>query len=119
MELERLVASVRSGNSLWLYSPRRYGKTSLIKKAFALAANGHESTFIDLYGVSTPEEFAASFLRGISPVVKRMTGGLDKALTWLQRLLSATSLQATIDDAGRPAFSLSRRSDASAVHPGQ
>jgi uncharacterized protein len=106
-ELERLVASIRSGNSLWLYSPRRYGKTSLIKEAFALAANGHESAFIDLYAVSTPEEFAASFLRGISPVIKRMTGGLDKALTWLQRLHSATSLQATIDDAGRPVFSLS------------
>ena len=105
-ELERLVASVRSGNSLWLYSPRRYGKTSLIKEVFALTEDVRETAFIDLYAVSSSEEFVAAFLRGISPLVKRLTGGFDKALKWLQGALSSTTLQASIDEAGRPVFSL-------------
>jgi len=35
-ELRNLTATIKSGNSLWLYSPRRFGKTSLIINVFQL-----------------------------------------------------------------------------------
>lgn len=34
-ELKDIKSAIRSGNSLWLYSPRRFGKTSLVIRSFS------------------------------------------------------------------------------------
>ena len=108
-ELERLLANIRSSNSLWLYSPRRYGKTSLIREAFHLVSGEVETAFVDLYGVNDVDDFATSFLRGISPLVARLLGGGRKALTWFRGIFTAVSPQLTLDDSGQPVFSLAMR----------
>jgi len=108
-ELERLTANVRSPNSLWLYSPRRLGKTSLIKEAFHLAGDEVETAFVDLYGIGDATDFAAALLAGLSPLVDRLAGGPRRALGWLKSLLTVVSAQMSVDESGHPVFSLAVR----------
>ena len=105
-ELVRLTASVRSHNSIWLYSPRRYGKTSLVKESFTSAGKGIETAFIDLYGITGNEGFITAFLGGTSTLVNRLAGGYEKAMNTFRRVLTAVRPQLTVDDAGHPVFSL-------------
>ncbi len=104
-ELQRLVAMARSRNSLWLYSPRRYGKTSLIREAFH-HLDDVETAFIDLYGINDAMEFADAFLAGITPLAQHLEGSLDRAVKTLTTLVSNLRLQVSLDDAGTPTFSV-------------
>lgn len=50
-EIEQLVRDLTSGQNIILYSPRRYGKTSLILRVLKILQNkGMITSFIDLYG---------------------------------------------------------------------
>ena len=60
-ELARIAAVLESHNHLTIISPRRYGKTSLIKKA--LSQSPSPNIFLDMQLVLTPEDFAAQLLK--------------------------------------------------------
>lgn len=60
-----------------LLGPRRYGKTSVLRKVAAdLAGVGPETIWIDLYGMSSNVDFAVAIDRGLS----RAPGRLRRAL---------------------------------------
>ena len=70
-ELARTKAVLNSENHLTVISPRRYGKTSLIKKALSDCSN--RQIFLDMQIILTPEDFAAQLLKRayrISPFSK-------------------------------------------------
>ena len=51
-EIEQLVKDLTGGQNILLYSPRRYGKTSLIVRVLDIVQNKEVITsFIDLYGI--------------------------------------------------------------------
>ena len=62
-ELERIASLMNSENHLIIFSPRRYGKTSLIKKS--LKENGGKHIFLDMQLVVSPEDFAAQLLKRV------------------------------------------------------
>ncbi len=39
-EMQDLVRHARNGNNVMLFSPRRYGKTSLVRKTLEILADG-------------------------------------------------------------------------------
>lgn len=52
-ELENLTRSLKAGQTIFLISPRRYGKTSLIMNALdKLQKEGFYTAYIDLFKVS-------------------------------------------------------------------
>lgn len=108
-EIERLSANILSANSIWLYSPRRYGKTSLVKEALIHTGDQVESAFIDLYGITNNDDFCSTFLRGISPLVGKLSGGFEKAMGLLRQVLSSARPQLEIDASGSPILSLAVR----------
>ena len=66
-ELQHLDRLFRSRNSGWLYAPRRYGKTSLIREAFALLEGDSISTaYVDLWPLTNDADFLFPFMSGIT-----------------------------------------------------
>lgn len=66
-ELKELVGELDSGGRVFLISPRRYGKTSLAFNALAaLKERGVITAQMDMYDVSTVEQFAAHYARAIA-----------------------------------------------------
>ena len=62
-ELAKIQAILNSNNHLIMISPRRFGKTSLIKKA--VKTGSREILFLDLQLINSIEDFAAQYLRRI------------------------------------------------------
>jgi AAA+ ATPase superfamily predicted ATPase len=70
-ELDELVSSARSGQSVVIISPRRYGKTSLVMRARErLVKSGVLVAYADLFRATTKQqlvdELATAVYRGIA-----------------------------------------------------
>lgn len=62
-ELAKIQAIINSDNHLIMISPRRFGKTSLVRKA--LKNSSRDLLFLDLQLINSIEDFAAQYLRRI------------------------------------------------------
>jgi uncharacterized protein len=62
-ELERISSYIKGENHLILISPRRFGKTSLIRKI--VNESGRKYIFLDLQIVLSAEDFAAQLLKRV------------------------------------------------------
>ena len=65
-ETKRIVDTVQGGNNLVLFSPRRYGKTSLVFRAMQqLEQQGIICVYLDLTPVYSLESFAELYLQAL------------------------------------------------------
>ncbi|MCA1648764.1 MAG: ATP-binding protein [Acidobacteria bacterium] len=96
-ELDRLSADLLAGQKVFLISPRRYGKSSLVRQALRSAARGGALT-VDVT-VSSYSSYVA-FLEGYARSLVSVETRLDRARTWLRDLLGAVRPEVRIDDAG-------------------
>ena len=85
-ELDRLVRDLGSGQKVFLISPRRYGKSSLIRQA--LRANARSGALTAEVTVSSYSSYLA-FLEGYTRALMTMQTGLDKARSWLREAIGA------------------------------
>jgi hypothetical protein len=85
-ELDRLVRDLASGQKVFLISPRRYGKSSLIRQA--LRAVGRGGVLTTEITVSSYSSYLA-FLEGYTRSLLDMQTGWDKARTWLKDAIGA------------------------------
>lgn len=66
-EIERLTADLRGGHNIFLISPRRYGKTSLIINVLEHLKKENLLTFyIDLYKVASLRELLEAYAKGVA-----------------------------------------------------
>ncbi|MEA3544960.1 MAG: ATP-binding protein, partial [Thermodesulfobacteriota bacterium] len=71
-ELDLLTQQAFSGANVVLYSPRRYGKTSLVRKVQAqLSQQGVITIFVDFFGVDSVDEVAARLARAVFAVTRQ------------------------------------------------
>ena len=85
-ELDRLVRDLGSGQKVFLISPRRYGKSSLIRQA--LRAVGRGGVLTTEITVSSYSSYLA-FLEGYTRSLLDMQSGWDKARSWLKEAIGA------------------------------
>ena len=85
-ELDRLIRDLGSGQKVFLISPRRYGKSSLIRQA--LRAIGRGGSLTAEITVSSYSSYLA-FLEGYTRGLLAMQSGWDKARSWLQDAIGA------------------------------
>jgi AAA+ ATPase superfamily predicted ATPase len=80
VELDRLAADLAAGQKIFLISPRRYGKSSLIRQALATMAR-HGALTVE----STVSSFSSyvAFLEGYSRALVAAETRWDRARTWL------------------------------------
>ncbi len=103
-ELQDLRRAAETGRSLWLHSPRRYGKTSLIHEAFSDTPTPF--AYVDVYPAQDTKGLADAYLRGISPLLRRVSGPGDKALEWLRTTVTSFTPQISFDPLGGVSLSL-------------
>lgn len=80
-EIEELTSYAGSKANVVLYSPRRYGKTSLIRRVQSLLERkGFITIYIDLFGVTSIEDVAKRTAKGIYTVNQRNESLFKKAI---------------------------------------
>src|SRR5262249_35071073 len=84
-ELARLTGDLLAGQKVFLISPRRYGKSSLVRQALGTAARRGALT-VEVT-VSSYSSYVA-FLEGYARALVSSETRLDRARTWLRDLLA-------------------------------
>ena len=103
-EIEQIVSSLKRGQSVILFSPRRYGKTSLIKKVLHdLNRKGMLTFYIDLYRITTLERFASSFSQS---VISSLQSGADKIFSLIRSIIPSLKPKLTYSEPGMPSIEL-------------
>lgn len=104
-ELERLTGDLLAGQKVFLISPRRYGKSSLIRQGLRAASRAGALT-VELT-VSSYSSYVA-FLEGYTRALIAIETRLDRARTWLNELLGALRPEVRVesDEHGRGRLSL-------------
>jgi hypothetical protein len=86
-ELHRLVSDLSDGQKVFLISPRRYGKSSLIRQA--LAALGRRGALTVEVTVSSHTSYV-SFLEGYARALGGLEGRWERARSWLAGGVTST-----------------------------
>jgi hypothetical protein len=100
VELDRLGRDLASGQKIFLISPRRYGKSSLVRQALRSAARGGALT-VEVQ-VSSYSSYVA-FLEGYARALASAETGLERARSWLREMLSGVRPEVRLepDQSGR------------------
>jgi len=110
-ELELLVKELASGQNILLYSPRRYGKSSLLVMVLKLLQKrGIMTSMIDLYGCMSLTDFMDKLVE--ETVVPAYTTP-NKAVNFLKSALSGLRIDTTFNPDGSTIFSFKREVAAS------
>src|SRR5438477_1708697 len=99
VELDRLVRDLAAGQKVFLISPRRYGKSSLIRQA--LAAVSRRGALTVEVTVSSFSSYVA-FLEGYARALAAAETKGDRARTWLRAAISSTRVELTSDSGAGP-----------------
>jgi AAA+ ATPase superfamily predicted ATPase len=84
-ELQSLVRDLSSGQNVLMFSPRRFGKTSLVKRALeALSARGLVTAYVDVFQANSVEEFGELYARAIT---RATATTLDDIVAFVRRHL--------------------------------
>jgi hypothetical protein len=104
-ELDRLVADLAASQKVFLISPRRFGKSSLIRQA--LAAMARRGALTVETTVSSFSSYVA-FLEGYARAVVAAEASTDRVKSWLREAIrSARTEIRHVPDAGSRALSIS------------
>jgi uncharacterized protein len=105
-ELDRLTGDLLAGQKVFLISPRRYGKSSLVRQALR-AANRAGLLTIEVT-VSSYSSYVA-FLEGYARALLGVETRIDKARAWLREMLGAVRSEVRVeaDEAGSAQLALS------------
>ena len=85
-ELDRLTRDLLAGQKIFLISPRRYGKSSLVRQALRAAERGGALT-VEVT-VSSYSSYVA-FLEGYARALLGVETRLDKARAWMRDMLGS------------------------------
>ncbi len=84
-ELSDLVSYAKGKANVLVYSPRRYGKTSLIKRVQnELAKKGAITIFADFFGVSSVDDVASRLARSVYEVTQAKENLFKSAIKFLK-----------------------------------
>src|SRR6476659_2488159 len=106
-ELDRLVRDLAAGQKVFLISPRRYGKSSLVRRALAaMSRKGALTVEVTVRSFSSYVAFLEGYARALAAAETKW----DRALTWLRDAISSTrvdlSADARVDPSGHGAASM-------------
>ena len=103
-ESNELLKDIHNGVNVLMFSPRRYGKTSLIKHVLKKAEKeGMITCYCNLYPLLEENDFISLFAAAIGESLREP---LKKGIELLKTLFTSLSPTVTIGNDGKPAFSL-------------
>jgi hypothetical protein len=104
-ELDRLTRDLLAGQKVFLISPRRYGKSSLIQQALKAAGRGGAlAVDLTVSSYSSYVGFLEGYARALSGI-ERQTG---RAMSWLREALAPVRPEVRIESsaAGKPGLAV-------------
>lgn len=107
-EIALIRQFIQDGQSLWLFSPRRYGKSSLIHRVF------HETgkvvtIYIDLYNVKSVDDFCRKYSDVLARELFDWRTGVMKLTKNLAQYFTNLYPKISFDENGSPSFSLEKQ----------
>ncbi len=106
-ELKSLVSELSGPSRIFMVSPRRYGKTSLIMRALEdIKLKGNLTVYVDLFRASSLNELVDLYAKSIFTAVE---GGIEKTIRFVKEMLPSLSPEVTLDEEGKPSLSLGLR----------
>lgn len=108
-ETEGLLATADEGNNSRVVAPRRFGKTSLLRRVLAEAGAGPgrwAPVYVDFFGVVTVADVAERIERAYADALTGQAGrwfeGLRRTLRSVKAGAAGVSAEVTLDAAGSP-----------------
>ena len=85
VEIEELMTDIASGQNVIIFSPRRYGKTSLVLEVLdRVKEEGLLTVYLDLFKVTSEEGFIAAYAKEVAQL---QSGSIRSVLRKLRELL--------------------------------
>src|SRR6266550_781617 len=102
-ELADLRRAMENAEKLFVFSERRYGKTSLVRAALGrLPRKNFISAYVDLWPTDSEATFVAAVARAIA---ESMSSSVDTAPLTAKKFFSALSPSISVDEEGKPNLS--------------
>jgi hypothetical protein len=93
-ELDRLVADLGAGQKVFLISPRRYGKSSLVRQALTtLSRRGALTVEVTVSSYSSYVAFLEGYARALASLESRW----ERARTWLGEAITSTRTEVRLE----------------------
>jgi hypothetical protein len=100
VELSRLVGDLAAGQKVFLISPRRYGKSSLVRQALAaLARRGALTVEVTVSSYSSYLAFLEGYVRALAALETRW----ERARSWLTEAITSTRAEIRYEPDGQGA----------------
>lgn len=101
-EKEKIIKTLKGGNNLVLYAPRRYGKTSLVMQVIdALSSPKNVCIYFDFMTIYSKESFIQSF----SKAILNHQNNIPKAVESFSKFVKGIRPILSFDHNGKPEFS--------------
>jgi len=98
-----LLKAIRNDEKLFVFSERRFGKTSLVRNVIAkLPHKDTVSAYVDLWPTDDEPRFVTALAKAIT---SSMTTSVEKLLTTAKELFSSLVPTITLNDEGKPELS--------------
>lgn len=99
-ETSDLVRAMENGEKLFVFSERRYGKTSLVRAARGkLPRQGYACAYVDLW----PTDSEATFVTAVAKeIAESMSTSVGKVLVTARKFFGSLSPSVTVDEEGKP-----------------
>ncbi len=104
-ELYTLKSYIKDGYSIWLYSPRRYGKSSLIQKTFS-EIDDVTTIYFDLYNVKSLDDFCKKYASLLATNLFSWKQEIKKITSRFSKYFENLHPTVSFDETGKPSFSL-------------
>lgn len=108
-EIKELKGNIENGFSVWLFAPRRYGKSSLINKVFQNLSGNIKTVNFDLYNVKSVDDFVRRYSNVLAKELFNWKDDVKKITKQLGRYLKSLQPQLSFDTAANPSILLSNR----------
>ncbi|HED36841.1 MAG TPA: ATP-binding protein [Ignavibacteria bacterium] len=108
-EIEYLLRNIENGFSIWLFAPRRYGKSSLIKQVFNNTPNNIKTIYFDLYNVQSIDDFSRKYSNTIAKELFNWKEDVKKISKKLGKYLLRLQPQLNFDVNANPSISFANR----------
>lgn len=103
-EIKELIRDIENCQNVLIFSQRRFGKTSLIKRVFEESDFRHIIVvYVDLYPVLSEEDFIRIYAKAVSEIV---TKGMQKRIKDLASVFKRLRPVLSIDQTGQGKFSI-------------
>lgn len=103
-----LLQNINNGYSVWLFAPRRYGKTSLVKQVFKQTTKV-KTIYFDLYNIESLDDFSRRYSDILAKELFDWKDEIKNVTNNIKQYFSSLSPKISFNDEGTPTLTLDQQ----------